>query len=97
MPYVQDLLDRMAERERDDQLACERGWQTIDLEGITTQEVLLAVTTWGPMTLARLAREVQLDYECVDLHVLALIARGRLAMRRRRRGGWVVCLHRPGG
>jgi hypothetical protein len=75
-PYVKHLLDRMADRDKEDHNVKMRGPKAVNMEGITVAEIMLHLRQNGPRTEERLQRELQIDKSIIHNYVVALNQRG---------------------
>jgi len=70
--YIQDLMNRMAEREREDHDVMMRGSVAVNLGGITVQEIMIHLRQTGTKTIEGLAKGLQLDKSILQKYVFAL-------------------------
>lgn len=71
-PYVQYLLKRIADRATEDEKVRMQGATSVNISGITVQEILLQLKQNGTRTVERLTREIQLDKTVIRNYVIAM-------------------------
>ncbi|RMG10021.1 MAG: hypothetical protein D6731_18455 [Planctomycetota bacterium] len=91
-PYIARLVEQLAAREEEERLVRERGVAAVASDGLTAAEILAFLRVHGDRSVPRLARDLNMDLETLELYVDALVARGLLAERRRRRRARIVGL-----
>lgn len=91
-PYVRDLLDRLAERDDQDEKVSKRGHRAVDMDSITVREILLHLELHGARTLERLVRELNLDEAVLNPYLRALAKRGLVTFGKTRRGSTLLRL-----
>jgi predicted transcriptional regulator len=91
-PYVQDLITRLEQREEEDERVNKRGPRAVNLQGITTQEILQHLAFHGPRTEERLCRELNLDVKTLQGYVQALRRKKLVTLGHTKRGSTVVKL-----
>jgi hypothetical protein len=89
-PYVQGLLNRLAERDRQDDDVARRGSKAVDLGGITAQEILAHLAFHGPRTEERLCRELNVGDKTVAGYVQALKRARLVTLGTTKRGSTLV-------
>lgn len=94
-PYVQDLIMRLEEREAEDERVHRRGARAVNLQGITTQEILQHLAFHGPRTEERLCRELNLDVKTLQGYVQAMRRKKLVTLGHTKRGSTVVKLAKP--
>lgn len=94
-PYVQDLIMRLEEREAEDERVQRRGPRAVNLQGITTQEILQHLAFHGPRTEERLCRELNLDVKTLQGYVQAMRRKKLVTLGHTKRGSTVVKLAKP--
>lgn len=92
LPYVQTLMDRIADKEAEEDRVAKRGIRAVEISGLTAREILLALWVNGERTVARLSRELNLEFETVKVYVRALQRRGLVDVKPTRRGAGIVRL-----
>lgn len=92
LPYVQALVEQIAEKEAEEAQVAKRGVRAVDPYGLTAREVLLTLWVNGERTVARLSRELNIDFETVKLYVRCLERNGFVNVEPTRRGAGVVSL-----
>lgn len=92
LPYVQGLLDQLAAREDEEDRVRKRGTRAVDPNGLTAREILLSLWVNGDRTVARLARELNMDFETLKVYVAALKRKGLVTVKPTRRGAGIVTL-----
>lgn len=91
-PYVQHLLETLAERDRQDELVRRRGARAVRVDSLTAQEVLVYLRENGSHTAERIARELNLDPKVASSYLVALQRAGLITTRKNRRGRLVATL-----
>ncbi|MCO5169301.1 MAG: hypothetical protein M9894_23400 [Planctomycetes bacterium] len=91
-PYVQDLIARLEQRESEDDRVNRRGPRAVNLQGITTQEILQHLAFHGPRTEERLCRELNLEVKTLQGYVQALRRKKLVTLGHTKRGSTVVKL-----
>jgi hypothetical protein len=91
-PYVQDLMSRLEQREDEDDRVQKRGSRAVNLQGITTQEILQHLAFHGPRTEERLCRELNLDAKTLQGYVQAMRRSKLVTLGHTKRGSTVVKL-----
>jgi hypothetical protein len=94
-PYVQDLIARLEQREAEDERVAKRGPRAVNLQGITSQEILQHLAFHGPRTEERLCRELNLDVKTLQGYVQALRRKKLVTLGHTKRGSTVVKLTKP--
>lgn len=94
-PYVQDLIARLDQRESEDERVQKRGPRAVNLQGITTQEILQHLAFHGPRTEERLCRELNLEVKTLQGYVQALRRKKLVTLGHTKRGSTVVKLTKP--
>jgi predicted transcriptional regulator len=94
-PYVQDLIARLEQRESEDERVHKRGPRAVNLQGITTQEILQHLAFHGPRTEERLCRELNLEVKTLQGYVQALRRKKLVTLGHTKRGSTVVKLTKP--
>jgi hypothetical protein len=89
-PYVQELLSRLAERDRQDDDVARRGSKAADLEAITAQEILAHLAFHGPRTEERLCRELNVGDKTLVGYVQALKRAKLVTLAQTKRGSTLV-------
>lgn len=89
-PYVQDLLDKLANREAEESRVRRSGARAVDTEGITAQEILVYVIVHGARTVHRLSRELNLDVKTIEGYVRALEREKKVHTTSTKRGSMIV-------
>lgn len=91
LPYVQELLVALADREAQDEAVQKRGARAVDMEAsLTVQEILLHLELHGARTEERLVREINLDAKTLDGYLKALAKRKIITFGRTKRGSVTV-------
>lgn len=72
LPYVLEVQQRIAAREDEQAEAAKRGARAIDPYGPTARDILLSLWVNGERSVARLAREMNLDFQLVQEYVKRL-------------------------
>ena len=70
------------------------GARAVDVDGITAREVVRALSVNGPRTVARLAKDLNIEIRIIDGYVRALKRRKAIRLRANKRGTLVVELRR---
>jgi hypothetical protein len=91
-PYVQSILDVLAEREAETNRVRKKGSSAVDPAGLTAQELVLHLSLHGSRTVERLSREFQLESRVIEDYVDALRVQGKVVLGRTTRGSTVVRL-----
>lgn len=91
-PYVQNLLQNLAEREDEEEKVRQRGAKAVNPDGLTIKEIVLHLSLHGARTVERLAREMNLDSKVLDGYIASLKRRGVISFSRTNRGSTVVKL-----
>lgn len=91
-PYVQAILDTLADRHAEEERVRTLGGPAVDPEGLTAKELLLHLNLHGSRTVERLCRELQLDAKVVEAYVTELVRRGDITISRTNRGSTVVSI-----
>ncbi len=93
LPYVQEVLSRLAERDAQDEAVSKRGPRAVDVESsLTVQEILLHLELHGPRTEERLVREVNIDAKTLGGYLRALVKRKIIKLGHTKRGSVLVKL-----
>jgi len=92
LSYVQQVQARIAARE--DELAAvkKRGGRAVDIEGIIARDVLCSLWINGERSVARLSRELNVDFEVLKHYVARLKKAKQLTQTSPRRGAGKVTL-----
>lgn len=77
LPYVQAVQARIAAREQEHDAVARRGARAVDPYGPTARDILLSLWINEERTVARLARELNLDFQMVQ-HYVKRLARAKL-------------------
>lgn len=93
-PYVQSLLDRLAEKEAEDEDVRQRGAEKVEPYGLTSQELLNFLKQKGSLTIPRLSRELQLELNVVKAYVRGLVKLGLVTVKRGSRSEMVSLVSR---
>jgi hypothetical protein len=88
-PYINDLMRRLADSEREVARVKQRGAKEVDTQGLLAREILRELAH-GDRTVERLARDMQIDPSVVDCYVRALARRGRVTLGETSRGNVLV-------
>jgi len=75
-PYVRDLLTRIKDRESEDEKVRRTGSGSVNMAGITVQEILLQLRQNGARTEERLTRDIQLDKVIIHSYLIRLSNEG---------------------
>lgn len=92
LPYVAALLEKLAERDRQDELVRQRGARAVQFDSLTAKEVLAYLREHGAHTAERIARELNLDPKVATAYLVAMRRGGLLRTRSNRRGRLVAAL-----
>ena len=93
-PYINDLMHRLADSEREISRVKRRGPAEVNPHGLLAQEILRELAQ-GDCTVERLARDMQLDAHVVQCYVRALARRGRVTLGETSRGNVLVAACAP--
>lgn len=86
LPYVQTLLTRLEEREREVAEVAKRGYRAVDPDGLNAAEILLQLALFGERTVPRLCRDLQLELAVAEGFAYALARRGLVTLGHTSRG-----------
>ena len=92
MPYIQELVARICERDEELERVARRGWKEVDPQGLTASEILLQLSLYGDRTVPRLCRDLQLDIDVAEGFAMALARRGMVTLGQTDRGHMKVAL-----
>lgn len=76
-PYVQGVLDALAEQEAEQQRAVSKGIHHISDSSITAQEIHQYLCQHGARTFRRIAKDLGLDGEVVKVYARYLVVHGK--------------------
>ena len=76
--YIQDLMARMRERERQDHEVMMLGSTAVNHTGITVQEIMIHLRQTGTMTVEGLAKALQLEKYVLQKYIFALRDQSRV-------------------
>lgn len=88
-PYAKVVLEKIAQRELDDQEAKERGHTVAKLSAITALEILCYLELRGERTFARICRDLNLEKKSAWAYVTKLHIHARIT-RTMERGVWRI-------
>jgi hypothetical protein len=98
-PYVAALLAQWSKKEDDDEVAKKNGAvsgqkrrYTVNLDGITAQDLVAHLRTHGPRTEERLCRELHIDLFTLRGYIGAMRRKRMVALGHTKRGSTVVKL-----
>ena len=89
-PYVQEVLASLARREMEEARVARVGSRAVDINGITSQEILGYLVVHGAATARRLAHELNIDGKVLDAYLKAQKRRKLVKFTTNRRGRLVV-------
>lgn len=92
LSYVQEVQARIAARERELAEVTKRGARAVDIEGIVARDILLSLWINGQRSVARLSRELNVDFEVLKHYVSRLKKAKQLTQTSPRRGAGKVTL-----
>lgn len=95
-PYVQNLLNRLAEREVQDEAVTKRGAKAVAPDSITVQEILQHLEYHGNRTEERLCRELNLDARTMHGYIQGLKRLKIVILGTTKRGSTLVKLKKTG-
>lgn len=97
LPYVQDLLDQIAEMEGEIERVRQEGKDGADPRGLFAYELMIKLTSdkMGSSTVKKIAREMRMRWSIVGAFFLALEGLERVSLSRTPRGSIVVQLVEP--
>ena len=90
LPYVQELLGKIANREAEEARVRDQGPRAVDPEALTSKEVVQFLRVNGKRSVPRLARDLNLDFETLDHYVDALIRHGQIELVRIKRRARII-------
>jgi hypothetical protein len=85
-PYVQSLLDLMAESDLETERVGRQGARAVDVDGLNAREILQFVRVNGERTVARLARDLNMHLPTLRSYVQALRRARLLSLGKNKRG-----------
>jgi len=91
-PYIRDLLQRIITRNKEDEQVRTEGSKAVNLDGITSQEILLHLRQGGTRTEERLERETRLDKVIIHNYLVRLSMEGKVRFGRTGRNNTCVRL-----
>lgn len=91
-PYVQQILQTLADQQLEEKLVSKKGHKAVDLQGLNTQELMLHLEMHGSRTVERLSRDLAIDVKVLKKYVDALVRDGRVVLAATSRGNTVVRL-----
>lgn len=91
-PYIRALVQKMADRVREDEMVRTEGSKAVNLDGITIQEILLHLRQGGTRTEERLERETQIDKVIIHNYLVRLSLEGTIRFGRTNRNNTCVRL-----
>lgn len=77
LDYVREVQGRIEAREVELVAVAKRGAKAVDVHGIVAREVLCSLWTYGERSVARLSRELNVDFELL-LHYVVRLRRAKL-------------------
>lgn len=86
LPYVQSVLAKIEERDRELAAVAKRGFRAVDPEGLNAAEILLQLSLFGERTVPRLCRDLQLELDVAEGFAYALARRGMVTLGHTSRG-----------
>ena len=92
LPYIQELVDRINERDEELERVARRGWKEVDPQGLTASEILLQLSLYGERTVPRLCRDLQLDVDVAEGFAMALARRGMVTLGQTDRGHMKIAM-----
>ena len=92
LSYVEQVQARIAAREHELAAVKKRGGRAVDLEGIVARDVLCSLWINGERSVARLSRELNVDFEVLKHYVARLKKAKQLTQTSPRRGAGKVTL-----
>ena len=96
LPYVQNLLARLAEREAELEEVSRRGYRAVDVDGLNSAELLLQLSLFGERTVPRMCRDLQLELAVAEGFAYALARAGYITLGHTSRGHLKLELAAPG-
>lgn len=96
LPYVEALLARLAERERELEEVAARGFRAVDVDGLNASELLLQLSLFGARTAPRMCRDLQLELAVAEGFAYALARAGYVTLGHTARGHLKLELAQPG-
>jgi hypothetical protein len=95
LPYATNLVDQLKAQEVEIEEVRVRGSRVVDVEGLTSQEILSWLRAHGARTVPRLAREIQVDVNILGFYVTALAESGLVQLVKTERRGPIVRIPPP--
>lgn len=92
LTYVQEVQARIEARENELAAVKKRGTRAVDLEGIIARDVLCSLWINGERSVARLSRELNVDFEVLKHYIARLKKAKQLTQTSPRRGAGKVTL-----
>ena len=90
-PYAKRLIAELDNRKREDAQVGMQGSTVVNMEGITSKEILLAIK-FGPCTIERIAKNLNLDRTIIYYYAVALKKVDKIQFSTSRRGALVLHL-----
>jgi len=78
MPYVQKLNQEIVDQEAEWDRARHRAYPVLDVGGVTAQEILMHVKLYGPRSVLRLCKDLNLERAVVEPYIKALQRKGHV-------------------
>jgi hypothetical protein len=85
LPYVQELQDRILDRQDEWEQVRSRGARAVDPSGLTALEIHQYVRVHGPCTIKRLAKDLSLSRSLLESYVRVLSSRRLLRVTENKR------------
>jgi hypothetical protein len=76
--YIQDLMSRMKDRDKEDHDVMMEGSSAVNLDGITVQEIMIHLRQTGTKTIEGLAKALQLEKFILQKYIFALRDQNRV-------------------
>lgn len=93
-PYVENLLSQLAEQEKEHERVLSKGTRAANLKGLTVKELKMHLQLFGPRTVNRLARELNLDSNVIAVYVRKM-ERAKIVTTTVTRRGHVMVVPKP--
>lgn len=92
-PYVKSLLEKLAERDAENELVRQKGKKAgVAVNSITAKEILMELFIKGPRTEERLCRELNLELGVLQGYIQFFKAKGKVSLGHTNRGSTMVTL-----
>jgi len=92
-PYVEHLLSQLAAQEKEHERVLVKGTRAANLKSLTAKELKMHLHLFGPRTVNRLARELNLDSSVIAIYVKKMERAKVVSTSVTRRGHVMVVLN----